>query len=115
MCHLAFIEMPTSQSVSIGQDAEFRCQHSSADTIRWRVNSSLVSRSNAPDGVGLDTDDLLDILTITGRLDYNGTVVECVARFDNGSPEQVSNPALLIVTGINNIIGFIYGIANNIL
>ena len=98
-CHLAFIEAPTSQNVLIGQDAAFRCQHSTADTIRWRINGSLVSRSNIPDGVGLDADGLVEILTITGRLDYNGTEVECVARFDNGSPELVSNPpALLIVT-----------------
>ena len=76
----------------------FRCQHSTADTIRWRINGSLVSRSNRPDGVGFDADGFVEILTITGRLDYNGTVVECVARFDSGSPDEVSNPpALLIV------------------
>ena len=97
MYHLAFIESPISQNISIGQPAAFRCEHSSADTIRWRFNGSLISLSNLPNGVGLDADGFVEILTITVRLDYNGTVVQSVARFDSGLPDQVSPPALLIV------------------
>ena len=98
----AFNEVPVSEEVSIGAEAVFRCQHPSADTIRWRVNSTLIGRNSPPDvirGTILDEDNtLVDTLTIVVRVRYNGTVVECVARFDDGTPEEQTEPAVLLGT-----------------
>ena len=109
----AFIESPTSQNVSIGEDAVFRCQHDSADTIRWRVNGVLVSRSSPPTGVHEDADGLVDTLTITGSLEYNGTEVVCVAQFDSGSPDQESTPAYLHVH-VTGVYACVYTVITNI-
>ena len=95
-----FIVSPTSQTVPIEEDAEFRCQHDSADILRWRVNGSLISLSNRPDGVQFGVADPVITLTIPAFLEYNGTEVVCVAQFDSGSPDQESNPpAILFVSG----------------
>ena len=78
----------------------FRCGHSTADTIRWKVNGSLVGR-NTPNLLITTYDDsgnVVDTLTITAQPEYNGTEVVCVARFDNGRPEEKTNPAELIGT-----------------
>ena len=101
MC-VAFDEVPDSQKVSVGVEAEFRCRHSTADFIRWRVNGSLVG-GNPPSGIIRDTtrddsDNLVDTLTITARPEYNRTVVVCVASFDDGSPNEETFPAELIGT-----------------
>ena len=96
--------------MAIGAEAEFRCQHSTADAIRWRVNGSLVGRSPPPDII-LDlvydvNGNLVDTLSITARPEYNGTEVVCVARFDNGSPAEQTEPATLL--GIAKISAFFY-------
>ena len=90
--------------MAIGAEAVFRCQHPTAFIILWRVNGSLVGWNPPPDITpGITRDDsgnLVDTLTITARLEYNGTVVVCVARFDDGSPDEQTEPALLF--GIKN-------------
>ena len=89
----------------IGALAVFRCQHQTADTIRWRVNGTLVGRSPPPDITPSTTRDnngnLVDTLTVIARSQYNGTMVVCVARFDDGSPDEQTVPAVL--TGMVNI------------
>ena len=99
-----FDEAPVSQEVPVGSEAVFRCRHSTADVIRWRVNGTLVSFSSSPPGITYDFitegGNPVDILTIVGRLDYNGTTIVCVARFDDGSSDKTSQPpAVLRVQG----------------
>ena len=79
--------------------AEFRCQHQTADIIRWRVNNTLVGRNTPPDiipGTTADDGNLVDTLFITARPEYNGTMVVCVARFDDETPDEQTEPAVLM-------------------
>ena len=46
---------------------------------------------------------LVDTLTITAPPEYNGTMVVCVARFDDESPEEQTEPAQLLL-GIAHIV-----------
>ena len=90
--------------VPVGSEAVFRCRHSTADNIRWRVNETLVSFRSSPPGItySIITEGsyLVDTLTIVARLDYNGTTIVCVAEFDDGSPDETSQPpAVLRVQG----------------
>lgn len=89
-CHAGFTEMPASQNVSVGISAEFRCQYNGADIIRWRVNGNLISIRNPPQGTAVDGDTLRITLGEPGVRE-----VECVAQFDNGSPDEVSDVAIL--------------------
>ena len=76
----------------------YRCRHTSFDYITWRVNGSsllhfpdIIPRAINEDGNTVYT------LTIPAEPQYNGTVVECVAYFFDGSPPGVSRspPATL--------------------
>ena len=104
----AFDLAPVSQEVAIRTEAVFRCQHSTAFIVLWRVNGSLVGRNPLPDITpGTTRDDignLVDTLSITARPNYNRTEVVCVARFDDGSPDEQTHPAALIGT-TSHIIG----------
>ena len=99
---MVFDQVPITQEVATGAEAVFRCRHPTADTIRWRVNGSLVGRAPPPDVIldiiHDDNDNLVDTLTITARPQYNGTEVVCVARFDDRRPEELSQPVILIGT-----------------
>ena len=66
------------------------------------MNGSLIERNSPPDldvtpGTTRDIDgNLVYTLTVIARVEYNGTVVVCVARFDDGTPDINSSRALLI-------------------
>lgn len=96
---IAFTEAPVSQDVPIGSEAVFRCRHPTADTIRWRVDDAFLGRNPPPDITPRternDEGILVDVLTIVARAQYNGTKVECVAQFDNGTPDEQTFPVLL--------------------
>ena len=83
----------------VGREAEFRCRHSTADTIRWRLDGMLVGGSPPPDVTPSSDRDgngnLVQILTIVASPQYNGSEVVCVARFDDGSPNEATLPATL--------------------
>ena len=81
--------------MSVGAEAEFRCRHETADTIRWRVNGSLVRRSEPPPGVSSSTINNVDMLTVIARVEYNNTEVVCVAQFDSGVADEESTIAIL--------------------
>ena len=90
--------MPTSQTVSVGEVAEYRCSHATADTIRWRVNGTLISISRPPPDINLAINsEFVNILTIIGRPIYNGTEVVGVAEFDDGSPDETTNPEAMLI------------------
>ena len=99
----AFEEVPKTQEVSDGDSAVFRCRHGSADTIRWRVDHTLIS-ANPPADITPNTvregDHVVHTLTIVGCPQYNGTIVECVAMFDDHSPDEQTAPAVLLVRGM---------------
>lgn len=101
----AFKEVPQSQQVSIGDTATFRCRHASADVIRWRVDHVFVSANPSTD-ITPDTvregNHIVHTLTIVARQEYDGTEVECVARFDDHSPDEQTSPAILHILGMIN-------------
>ena len=103
--YLAFEEVPQSQQVSVGDTATFRCRHASADVIRWRVDRVFVSANPSTD-ITPDTvregNHIVHTLTIAARREYDGTVVECVARFDDHSPDEQTAPAILHILGMIN-------------
>ena len=68
------------------------------------MNGTLVSISKLSPDITLRVDsESVHILTITGQLKYNGTEVVGVARFDDGSPDETTNPvAMLIGTVVHN-------------
>ena len=84
--------------VENGSMAIFKCRHNSANTIGWSVNGSSVRQSH---GITQNIiNNTLYILTIPAMLEYNGTVVMCQAFFGDGSPTEVTTPAILtVITG----------------
>lgn len=77
----------------------FRCLHTNADVIRWKRDGQLIGTSFPPGitpGTYRDGNNyLVQTLTVEARPEYNGTEIVCVARFDDGSPEEFTSPAFL--------------------
>ena len=86
--------------MAVGAEAEFRCRHPTASFIDWRVNGSLVGQDPPREIIPGTTRDvngnLVNTLTITARPEYNGTEVVCVAFFVDGSPDEQTEPAMLL-------------------
>ena len=80
-------------------EAVFRCRHLSTEAdITWRVNGSSVRQfPDITTGSTNNNGAIVNILTIPATLDYNGTQAVCVAFFVNGSPPEVTPPAMLII------------------
>ena len=95
---IGFTELPSSVNVTAGDEAVFRCQHSDAEFIGWRVNSMPFRQTSVP-GVSQGTDGSLTILALP---ENNGTLVECVALFTDGTLPISSPPAILVVQGKNH-------------
>ena len=98
----AFDEVPITYEVSTGAEAVFRCRHPTADIIKWRVNGSLVERNSTDitlatvyDSAGT-ANQMVYTLTIIARAEYNGSMVVCVAQFDEGASDEQTQPALLL-------------------
>ena len=92
--YIAFSEIPTSQVVSAGEEAEFRCQYTynGALFIVWTVNGSY-SHPFGSSTEGRQTDDsLLSILSILALPEYNGTLVQCVVTIFNGTSSVFTSP-----------------------
>ena len=101
---LEFTITPTSQTVAIGEQATFRCQHTVAHIVYWRFDGNTVG-SHPPSGISRSTSEERDstvlILMVSGNHEYNGSMIECVAAFLNGSSEE-TNPAYLTGIDIQN-------------
>lgn len=99
LLYVGFTEVPSSQVVYIGEEAVFRCRHPNAYVVGWNVNGSGIGQTPSLDITpGTDRDDngtLVNTLTIIARPQYNGTVVECVAIFIDGTSEELSQPVVL--------------------
>ena len=75
-----------------------RCRHTSSSAfINWLVNGLPVGRfPDIRSGSVNEDGNIVYTLTIPAEPQYNGTVVECVAFFLDGSPPEVSSPATII-------------------
>ena len=97
--NIAFSILPSSQVVSVDEEAVFRCRHPTADFIGWIVNGSSVGTNPPPDvfvsTVQDDNGNTVHTLTIVGRPDYNGTTVVCEAFYRDTRPIELSPEALL--------------------
>ena len=63
------------------------------------MNDTLVGRNTPPDIIPTTTFDNgspVGTLIVMGRPEYNGTMVVCVARFDDGRPDEQTEPAVLL-------------------
>ena len=96
--------------VAPGTQAVFRCSHQTADIISWRVNGTSLSQTSV-DIPGItaeithqENNNVLNTLTILGPPEYNGTVVECVAIFFDGSPIESTSAAILIINKLDQYI-----------
>lgn len=95
-----FIEVPLPLNVTSEQRALFRCTHTTADTLAWRVNDTSVR--NLPNSVAHETlaasnGTLTSNLTIETYLRYDKTQVDCVALFfhpTSGTTE--SSPTVML-------------------
>ena len=97
---------PSPLTVAVEQGtATFQCRHLLAGLISWRVNGILlntaatfsnVSAVSFPGVDGVST----HILSIGTLLVYNGTTIECVAAFIDGSSPQYTTPVPLFIQGI---------------
>ncbi len=120
VCHalltLGFLQVPSSINVTVGQERRFRCQHSTADTITWRINGTRLS-DNHPQNIVTHTEmsssnnhssvDVVHILTIQGAQIYNETTIQCEAVFFDTSPSEVSPEVVSLVQGIHSLVGII--------
>ena len=86
----------------VGIVAKFWCQHSTADSIGWRINGTSLG-SFHPKNVsteGLTTPNgLSHALIISAVAAYNETLVECVAIFFDGSAPRVTPSVTLLIQG----------------
>ena len=103
------VPSPLIMTVAVEQGiATFQCQHSLAVAIGWRVNGTLlntvnfqnISATSVSGHNGVST----HILSIGTPLKYNGTAIECIATFIDGSPPQVTTSVPLLIQGIIIII-----------
>ena len=97
---------PSPLTVAVEQrTATFQCQHPQAVAIGWKVNGiplNVATLQNVSDAsVGI-LSGVARILSIRTLLVYNGTIVECIATFVNGSPPQFTPPVPLLIQGMYN-------------
>ena len=107
-CIVTFGITPSSLIVAVEQGtATFQCQHPLAVAIGWRVNGILLNVAALPNvsTASFGTPNgITTILSIGSLLENNGTIVECIAAFFDGSSPVLSTPVPLIVQGICRII-----------
>ena len=100
MWFAGFAEIPANVMAELGiAIPPSRCRHMTSDAhISWRVNGSPVAqfpdiRSGSVNESGI----IVYTLTIPAELQYNGTVVECVAVLFDGSLPEVSPAATILL------------------
>ena len=103
-----FIEIPSSVTIEVENgvemDAVFRCRHQRIDAvISWLINgSSSRLYRDVVDSFTRDSNGTrVDTLTIPAIPEYNGIAVVCEASFFDGSPDEVTPPADLIIIGMH--------------
>ena len=73
---------PSSLNKTVEQGvAVFHCQHESSDDIFWRLNGNAVNSPNITVEKVLSSGTLNSTLSIPTLLDFNPTIIKCVAVF----------------------------------
>ena len=102
-----FVITPSPLTVAVEQGtAPFQCQHPLAIAIGWRVNGILLLKNADSQNLSVTsatTHNGVTILSIGSLLENNGTTVECIATFFDGSSPILSTPVPLLVQGICRI------------
>ena len=103
--------------VAIKEEAVFRCLHSTAPVIAWKVNGSVVSQRDPPPDITpgrtlSGSGNVVDYtLTIVAHSNYNETEVVCVAIFIGSSMlDEETTPVRLLIQGEIVIIIFMVGL-----
>ena len=84
----------------VQRNTVFRCRHQCIDAvISWQINeSSSKLYTDVVDGFVRDSNGTrVDTLTIPAIPEYNGTEVVCVTTFFDGSPLEMTLPAILVI------------------
>ena len=93
-----FLISPASLNVTVDTVAVFQCQHSTAHSINWKINGSILQ--DLPEGFSTDrSGDRVFSLNIEAFAEYNSTVIQCAAFF-TGSPSEDSERSLMMIQGI---------------
>lgn len=98
---LAFTVSPEFATVAVRENATFYCQHPSADSIRWKIDGHFVTANPPQDitpGSFRSRNGIIYTLKIMARPEYNGSTIECVATFDDGTPQEQAPPVTLTGT-----------------
>ena len=102
-----FAEIPSNVTVELGTPPPtLRCRHTSPEAIiTWLVNRSSVGQfSDISFGFVNENGNIVYTLTIPVELQYNGTVVECLALFINGPLTERTPEAIIIFTATSPIV-----------
>ena len=101
-----FLEVPSSNNVTLGEIANFVCNHSAPDTIGWQINGSSLTMLQEPlsshitSRIFYDPDgSISSILMIEATGKFNESNIRCLALFD-GVEAEYSSTALLQIQGI---------------
>lgn len=98
-----FIVTPSSRIWIIGHSTTFECQHSTADTVGWRVNGTSlgdIHNDNFRFNSNMRNGSVVHFLTIANPSPAdNHTTIECVAAFLENSEQEISPHAELILQG----------------
>ena len=107
---LGFLIIPSSFNATERQERKFQCQHSSADTVVWRLNGTRLAEYYPPNVTTLarspeSTENstvttFVHTLTIEAVRLYNQTIVQCEAiYFSQPHLNEISPPALSLLQG----------------
>ena len=99
--------IPSPLTVAIGTKGKFRCQHSTADIVSWRINGTSLGSFHPKDVTteGVATPDgLYHVLTIGAVAAYNGTFIECVAIFFDDSAPELTPAVPLLIQGLYAVV-----------
>ena len=85
-------------NVTTDQVAVFHCEHSTADSVVWKINGT--NSDNLPDSGSVVNETNIGrshTLSIRATPQYNATRVECVALSIGSSQSVTTTPAVLLI------------------
>ena len=56
-----------------------------------------------PDVILDDEGNVVAILSVSGYIQYNRTLIECIAQFENGAPDESTEPVALLLQGESHV------------
>ena len=108
-----FIEIPSPAIVAVGSEAIFRCSHSNAHLIEWRLNGTLLGEYHPPFVVKEESfsssANRSSRLIIQAETMYNETIIQCgaVTFLDEARVNQHrenTSPVTLLIQGLINVL-----------